>query len=110
MTKQGSRCLILGTLRRLLSEIEPIARVLSLRPKRMKAWKVGFTLAAALTAFVAVVHAQRPFRVYQPLEGYDDIPLPRRLSGTGRVGLWPADVSASPRVHVHAPLLSRRTA
>ena len=47
-----------------------------LKPSAMKAWKVVLALAAALMAFVAVVYAQRPFRVYQPLEGYDDIPLP----------------------------------
>jgi hypothetical protein len=42
----------------------------------MKAWKVGVAVGAALMAGVAVVYAQMPFRVYVPLEGYDDIPLP----------------------------------
>lgn len=44
--------------------------------RSIKAWKVGLITAAALFACVAIVRAQRPFRVYQPLEGYDDIPLP----------------------------------
>ena len=38
--------------------------------------KVTFGLAAGLVACVALLHAQMPFRVYVPMEGYDDIPLP----------------------------------
>jgi hypothetical protein len=32
--------------------------------------------AAGLIALIGAVYAQRPFRVYPSMEGYDDIPLP----------------------------------
>ncbi len=38
--------------------------------------KVTLGLAVGLVTCVALVRAQMPFRVYVPMEGYDDIPLP----------------------------------
>src|SRR5579872_7425358 len=42
---------------------------------RMAAWRSGIAIGCGIVC-LAALYAQRPFRVYQSMEGYDDIPLP----------------------------------
>jgi len=55
---------------------------------------IAFIVALSV---VTAVFAQRPFRVYQSMEGYDDIPLPPDYQDRAEFVFAPLDVPQHPR-------------